>query len=256
MIRKKDFAIIGVTVIGISIWFSCFSDIGKNRSVSDKGEPKKIVQANNENNKKTKTAMDYMTIPIVQLIGMADLIVGGTVLEPNDSNFTFLIDEVLSGNYASKTIEVKQFIPSKFDGHRSIPYANGQGFILFLTKLNQDSTANLWKILGIGGEGKMPVQENNYVYLEGFYLEGLERAFYEVQGVSRHLQRFNLHDFKDAVQNYGECFSWELVEYIKNNKKRKRWVPSKACHDNSVKNYQTKSWLHNYLVMETVKRIP
>ncbi len=100
MIRKKDFAFIGVTLIGISIWFSCFSDIGRNRPVNDKGEPKKIVQANNENNKKTKTAMDYITIPIARLIGMADLIVGGTIIEPNDSNFTFHIDEVLTGNYA------------------------------------------------------------------------------------------------------------------------------------------------------------
>ncbi len=255
MIREKNSAFLGVTLISISFLFSCFSDIERNRRVSDKQESKKIAQVNNENNKKTKLVMDYILIPLPLLIGMADLVVIGKVTEIGDSTFKFHVDEFLLNKYSSDLLIVRKFIHSKFDEPRPLPYATKQSFALFLTKPEQDNPPHPWNIIGYTGEGEMPI-ENGFVYFEGSYLQELERKPYEVQGVSRNLQRFRLPDFKDAVQNYGECFSWRLVEYIKNNKKRERWQPSKKCPDATVNTYQAKSWIHEYLVQETLKIIP
>lgn len=255
MITKKYLAFLGITLIGISISFSGFSDIDRKRPVSDKEESKKIAQVNNENNKKTIFVMDYDPIPFTRLIGMADLGVIGTVTDIGDSIFQFHVDEFLLHNHASRSINVTKYIPSVLFAPRSLPYSKEQRFALFLMKPEQDSADHPWNILGYTGEGEMPI-DGEFIYFEGSNLEGLERKQYEVQGVSRNLQRFNLPDFKDAVQNYGECFSWELVEYIKNNKKRERWQPSKKCPDVTVKTYQAKSWIHEYLVQETIKKIP
>lgn len=255
MITKKDLAYIGVTLIGISILFSGFSVIGRNRPASDKEESIKIAQVNNENKNNTKLVMDYDPIPFPRLIGMADLGVIGSVTDIGDSIFQFHVDEFLLNKYSLDSLIVRKFIPSKFDGPRPLPYATKQSFALFLTKPEQDNTPHPWSIIGYTGEGEMPI-ENGFIYFEGSYLQGLEKKPYEVQGVSRILQRFKLPDFKAAVQNYGECFSWELVEYIKNNKKRERWQPSKKCPDVTVKTYQAKSWIHEYLVQETLKIMP
>lgn len=223
--------------------------------MSDKEESNKIAQVSNENNKQTVLGMDYDPIPLPRLIGMADFVVIGTVTDIEDSIFQFHGHEFLLNKYSLDSLIVRKFIPSKFDGPRPLPYATKQSFVLFLTKPIQDNTQHPWSIIGYTGEGEMPI-ENGFVYFEGSYLQGLERKPYEVQGVSRNLQRFNLDDFINAVKNYRECFSWRLVEYIKNNKKRERWQPSKKCPDVTVKSYQAKSWIHEYLVQETINRIP
>ena len=166
------------------------------------------------------------------------------------------MDESLSHQQASKSISVTKYIPSEiFFAPRALPYAREQRFSLFLMKPEKDDVDLSWRILGIAGEGEMPI-EDEFIYFGAYDLKGLEYKPREVQGITRNLQRLNLDDFKDAVKNYLACFSWKLVEFIKNNKKRSRWVPSKTCHDESLKKYQAKSWLHEYLVKKTIKQIP
>lgn len=255
MFRKTDFAFIEFTLIGIFILFTCFSAIGGEKSTSDKEQSKKITQVNNENNNGTNMLMDYALIPFTQLIGMSDLIVIGAVKDIGDSTFNFHLDEFLLNSYSSDSLIVRKFIPSKFDEPRVLPYFTMQRFVLFLTKPLHENAQFSWNIIGHAGEGEMPI-DDDFIYFEGYDLKGLEHKSREVHGVTRKIRRFNLDDFKDAVKKYNECFSWKLVEYMKNKKKRYRWVPSKTCLDVTVKNYQTKSWLHNYLVRGTVKRIP
>ena len=238
-------------MIGISILFTCFSAIGGGKPVSDKEQSQKITQLNNENNNETKIMMDYALIPFTRLIGMADLIVIGSVEEVGDSTFEFHVDEFLLNHHDSKSISVTKYIPAEMFVPRALPYVKGQQFSLFLSKTEQDSTDRPWRILGLAGEGEMPV-EGEFIYFAVYDLNGLEYKLREVQGVFRNLQRFNLNDFIDAIKNYHTCFSWKLVEYIKNKKKRTRWIPSKICHNELVKNYQEKSWLHEFLVKKTI----
>ncbi len=252
MIRKKGFAFIGVTLIGFSILFTCFSAIGEENSISDKEQSKKITQ---ENNNETKIVNDYISVPFERLIGTAKLIVTGTVEDVGDSGFKFYIDEYLLHRHVSRTIDVTKYIPAEIFACRSLPYEKGQRFTLFLTKSGQNRTDQPWNIIGHAGEGEMPI-DDDFIYFEGYDLKGLEHKPREVHGVTREIQRFNVNDFKDAVKKYHECFSWELVEYIKNNKKRERWQPSKRCPDVTVENYQARSWLHEYLFQKTINKIP
>lgn len=199
--------------------------------------------------------MDYIPIPFEQLVGMADLIVLGSVKDIGNISFKFHVDEFLLDRHDSESINVIKYIPAEIFAPRALPYAKEQRFSLFLMKPEQDSADRSWRILGIAGEGEMPI-EGKFIYFAAYDLKGLEYKQREVQGVIRNLQRFKLNDFIDAIKNYRTCFSWKLVEYIKNKKRRTRWVPSKICHNESVKNYQGKSWLHDYLVKKTIKHIP
>jgi len=199
-------------------------------------------------------AIDYIPIPLPQLIGRADLVVIGKVTGFSDSTFNFLVEEFLINKDSSNTIVVKKYIPSEFEGPRPLPYATKQSFILILKKPEKNIAGEAWKIIGHIGEGEMPI-EDGFVYFEGSNIIGLERKPFSVQRVSRNVQRFNLTDFKDAVKDYRNCFSWKLTEETKNNKKRLNWRPSKECSDNSIRKYQEKSWIHEYLVKETINKI-
>ena len=197
--------------------------------------------------------MDYEPIPLPKLIGMSELIISGFITDNIDSCNTFQIEEILAGEYKKEMIKVHQFTPSKFDEPRQVPYALGQHYLLFLQKaIENDST---WSILGFGGEGEMPIQEE-FVYFDGSFINGLESKPYQVLGKTRPVQRFDIKDFKNAVANYASCFEWQLKEEVKNNKKRERWIPINNCNDKSINDYQLKSWIHQYLVDQTIKKIP
>jgi hypothetical protein len=255
MDKKNGSRVIGVAFLGISILFAHLFAMGGEASITGKGQLKKIIHVTNEHDVDIKTNMDYPLVPITRLIGMADVIVIGSVGEVGDSHFTFQVDQVLLNHITSKSLSVTKRIPFGIIPPRVLPYERGQRFALFLVKPKMDDVDQSWKILGIAGEGEMPI-EGEYVYFGPYDLKGLEHQPHKVQGITGNYQRFNLNDFKDAVKNYSGCFSWELVEYIKNNKKRTRWIPSKVCDNEVLKNYQRKSWLHDYLVKNTVKRIP
>ena len=223
----------------------------------------KINETNNEPaetvhviaTKATRPMMDYEVIPLPKMIGISDFIVIGSVKELGDSTFIFDVQETLLGELTFEELDIKMFIPSKFDGPRMLPYAIDQRFLLFLSMPSEENTSLYYTILGYGGEGEMPI-EAEFLYFSGYHFEGLASTTAKVHGVERVLQRFSLVDFKDAVKNYGQCFVWAKVEEIKNNKKRERLVPSKKCPDAEMNTYQSKGWMHDYLFRETMSRIP
>ena len=237
-------------VFFIIVLSSCFSSLSEKQVKSEKEES---TQENSPT--ETKLPMDYIPMSLPQLIGRSDLIVMGKITEIDASVFTFKVEELFLNEHASDLIKIRKFIPSEILDGKKAMYGIGQEFILFLSTSEQNSGDQPYSIIGSTGEGEMPI-ENGFVYLEGSYLQGLERKPYEVQGVVIQVQRFELSNFKDAVQHYTECFSWELVEYIKNNKKRERWKVSVKCQDDFMKKYSDKSWMHEYLVRETIKKIP
>lgn len=240
MTLKNHFVFICATLTGIAMLFTSFATLGSEQSAGEKAQ--------------LKIRKDFAPVPFTRLIGMADLIAIGNVEGVGESTFQFHVDEFLLNHHVSSYINVEKNILPEFVAPRVLPYARGQRFALFLKK-DQNTTDHTWKILGIAGEGEMPI-EDKYVYFSVYDLEGLKHTPHEAHGVTRKLQRYNLDVFKDAVKNYPTCFSWKLVKYIKNKKERSRWVPSKICPNESILNYQSKSWLHEYLARETMKRIP
>ena len=250
--RRLQIMIAIFRAICIILFLSCLSDLYGKESEMFYETNETEIELNHYN--RTNMSMDYIPIPLPQLIGRSDLIVTGRVTEVGESTITIRVMEFLRNEYPDYTLQVKKFIPPEFDGPRPLPYANGQDFVFFLSKPKEDKSDPNWTVIGFTGEGEMPI-DNGFVYFEGSYLQGLERKSYDVQGVSRMTQRFNLSDFKDAIQNYDECFSWELVKYVINNKERERWQPSRKCSDDILKKYSAKSWIHDYLVRETLNKI-
>jgi hypothetical protein len=252
MILKKFFMAVLLLNIGMVLTGLCFLNKGKDTMLTDELRQ----QSHNRNSDKpAQTGMneDYEPIPLPRMIGMAELIIIGSVNELADSTFVFRIEEVLKGENSGELLLVKPYIPNKFDGPRTQPYALGQRYVLFL--LRYEGAPTIWHIMGYGGEGEMPV-EGEFVYFAGQYIEGLERKSYVVEGLNRPLQQYDLNIFKDAVMDYDLCFSWNLVHEIKNNKPRERWVPSNNCNENLTNEFSRRSWIHQYLVQETIKYIP
>jgi len=254
MIRKKYLVLTGIALTSAFTFFAFSSAISRAEQARDIDVSNMMIQTDT-NTSKSQIITDYALIPFTRLIGMADLIVTGSIEAVGNSAFNFHVEESLLHYHASKSIRINKYIPAEIFAPRTTPYAKMQRFVLFLMKPEQENAEQPWNILGYAGEGEMPVADE-FVYFNAYDLKGLKHEPREVHGITRNLQRYKLEDFKDAVKNYRTCFSWKRVEFIKNNKKRSRWVPAKTCPDESVNNYQAKSWLHEYLVQETIKRIP
>lgn len=248
---KKQIWYSTIILIGIYLLLSCISNRNE-KLTHDKS--KKVINAEAENSENTNKFMDYESITLPRLIGMSDIVVIGSVSTIKEDIFKFQITEFLINNNMSKLIDVEKFDPSPFFVSKLSPYAKDQQFVLFLKKPKQDDINLSWEIIGLAGEGEMPV-EKGFVYFEGSNLEGLKRETYNIQGVSGNVQRFDLTNFKEAVKKYNDCFSWNFITRIKNNKKRGRWTVSKKCSETDINKYQTKSWLHKYLVKETINKI-
>lgn len=202
-----------------------------------------------ERAKKTAGSPDYKPIPLPQLIGMSDLAVVGKVMEIRDETFLFRIDDYLTPRQDSILIEVTKYIAPAFLEDERIPYDSIQHFALFLRKLPRNNTP--WTIIGIGGEGEMPVGDGN-VYFNGTYLKGLEFGVHTVQGVEKNTQEVNLELFRDAVQNYTKCFTWKIRDQKKDDKTVEVWAPVMDCKESQIEEYRSKSWIHNYLASETL----
>lgn len=195
---------------------------------------------------------DYSLIPLPRLLGTADLAVIGVVAAADDVGFTLRVSEPLVGRHAATEIQVKKYVPPALFGRQAVPYVGGQRFALFLEQPREEDAEERWTILGYAGEGQMWI-EGGFVYLAPYDLKGLEYWPVAVEGVAWKSQRLPLDEFQDAVSSYHRCFSWERVEIVKNEKRRQRWVVSRTCGDETLETYRARSWLHGYLVRESVR---
>ena len=234
-------------------WLGCVETQGCGAGGEER-EARPHATANGEAKGATAVIGDYNLIPLSMLLGIADLAVTGTVIDEDDHTFTIRVSKFLVERMGSGDIRVKKYVPPAQIGRNALPYTRGQRFALFLEKPNQKEPDKPWTILGYAGEGEMPIQGGN-VYLGPYDLKGLDFWPLEIEGAAWESQRFGLDDFEDAVRNYPRCFSWELVEIVKNQKRRQRWKVSKTCEDETVETYRARSWLHDYLVQESVKGI-
>lgn len=181
---------------------------------------------------------DYALIPLGRMIGTAQLIVAGEVVQIGDGTVTARVDQTLAGTSPGSTVTIRQYIPSKFDGTpRPAPYAAGQSFVWFLTKYEPSGG---WKIMGAGGEGEMPV-ENGFVHFMTPVLEGIAAQSFRVHGASRTLRRIEAAPFFDAVKRYRSCFEWRAAE-------GDRPKPTQICDDAVLDQYGRVSALHRHLI--------
>jgi len=96
--------------------------------------------------------------------------------------------------------------------------------------------------MGQALEAQMPVIDK-YIYFNDRYCEGLPLEQQKVNGVELNIQRFEFSLFLNALEEYKKCYQW-----IRQGDK---YLVKQLCDDNQVTLYSKKSFIHNYLVMET-----
>lgn len=189
-----------------------------------------------------ESAGDFEPIPLPQLIGIAEYSVMGSVTSVTDTSFLFEINEGLIGNLPSNRIEVKKYVPSKFDGPRAAEYAVGQTFLLFLKYDNQNK---LYTIYGLGGEGELPI-DSHFVYFHGRTVEGIAYAQVKIHGVERRIQKYDRQKFKVALLAYRKCYTYLY------DKKIKKYIVSRSCSKEAVDTQKSIDFMHQYLIEHTV----
>jgi hypothetical protein len=193
------------------------------------------------------TMSDYALIPLDRMIGTAETLVVGEVASVSDATFRANVKEVVAGDFSSKQLEIAQYIPSRFEGKpRAVSYATGQTFLWFLVKDEKLQRPNVWRIMGAGGEGEMPI-DDGFVYFPARHIDGLKAEPYRVHGAERTTERFELPAFIDAVKNYRKCFKWEPA-------KVERPKPVAVCDQATLDQLAKTSVAHKYLVTTTLNR--
>jgi len=157
-----------------------------------------------------KLKADYMPLSLPDMIMMSELIVVGTIQFTDSAFFTLEIEQKVYGNYSEKSVRVKKFVDFSCAA-RWMPYAAGQKVLLFLDR----NDAQEWVILSDGGEGELPVDNDN-VYLSSWYgfdmpfkavyrtdAEGNTHTYYyqayELYGKTYYGVEFSLNEFGAAV---------------------------------------------------------
>ncbi len=205
---------------------------------------------------KPSSVIDYTPLPMERLIGMADLSLIGTVEAITDERLRIRIDESLQQQLPStESIVIKRVKRSIIFAPRQVPYMPGQQFMFFLLQADKSTDSQEWSILGYPIAGELPIEEG-FVYFDSYDIDGFDFQEYEVHGVIRPMQRFDLVNFMDAIRKYRNCFSWSQVERMKNKRLIKRWVPVRVCDEKMLQNYRDRSQIHAYLARETVKQVP
>ena len=187
-------------------------------------------------------------MPLDRLIGTAELIVMGEVLTVKDATFVARRNSILAGNLPSPEMEILQYVPSRFEGApRPAPYQTGQTFLWFLVKDQKQPRPDQWRIMGAGGEGEMPIQDD-FVYFPGRHVEGLATETRRVQGAQRNIQRYDAQEFLEAVKKYRACFTWKSANAA-------RPKPVATCNQAALDQLSRTSTMQKYLVGITLNRI-
>jgi len=183
---------------------------------------------------------DYEPIPLHELVVRSDLLVRGTIIEVREKTFEVDVHEVIHGEANGKRIEVQRFVDWTGNA-RWTSYREGQELLLFLFKQRGDDGA-VWRILGAGDEGEMPIEKGS-IYCHGTFLEGFERKQkLAVQGGSLDGYKFELAPFLSAVVGFDRCFS------LKGKSLQKPCILIQRCSDEAIEAYRQKSDLNRYLI--------
>ncbi len=235
----------------ISVVTLCFLFQSCGRQGNRESETDMTDQAGKEISDEADKGTAYQPIPIVQLIGMSDLVAAGHVKAVEEATFEFQINDDIGSNFDSSSIQVRKFIPPAFLKENPIPYDTTRNMILYLRKSARDDIP--WTIIGIGGEGEMPV-EDGFIYFEGSRLEGMPYVVHTLYGTQKNRQRYNYKKFLDAITEYRKCIKWVLKE--DKNKSLKQWAPTQSCDSSEIDAYKKKSSMHDFLIRETEAYLP
>jgi hypothetical protein len=155
---------------------------------------------------------------LFELVAAADVIVSGTVRDlregsdelqypyfSSEGTFALDVEQRVAGAQLPEAIRVQRYRDSTC-AFRWAPYAEGQRVLLFLAAPREASAP--YTILGVRGEGEMPVVEQE-VLLRGYLVKELERRQRSVDGATLKEASIALSDFKQAVVGFRASYALE-----------------------------------------------
>ncbi len=194
-------------------------------------------------------AIDFEPIALHRLIGSANLVVSGRVVEVEGETFRFEVERLLIGELPGRRIAVRGFTPWPKGSARPVPYAPGQSFVLFLISNPDPAAGPPWQVPGLGGEGELPLAGRR-VYLPGLSIEFLERRTESIHGAELESSSYSASCFLAAVRDYGKCFAWTAPET-----KPPGLRPERTCDDDALAKYRRRSRMHEYLTSATLDEL-
>lgn len=185
----------------------------------------------------------YSPPQFFELVGLADVIVRGEIVNVNEQSFTLRVDEILAGHEDAKEVDVLQFVDWTCS-HRWKPYAVGQEEVAFLRRLDdkemRETGAN-FALLSAGDEAEWEIVGSE-ISVQGFRVPGGR-----VDDQGEHPgQWLPLDIVLDAIRHYRSCFS---VQGGRNQEVRK------LCATRDLEQYRRRSMVHDYLVQASEEEI-
>jgi hypothetical protein len=200
--------------------------------------------------------IDYEPSTLERMIGLADLIVYGTVERVGGDTITVAVrDAIADQPFAGKKIEIAKYA-SNDERLRPPAYAPGQTFVWMLSWRAEPGIAGArpqWHVFGFDGEGELAADATNAdtgrVFLRESLLQGLPSQEREIYGRRLRVHVYDRSLFWDAVAGYRGCFRWTPA--TRQGPPR----PRQACAEKELDKYRAKSALHGALVARTARQV-
>jgi len=174
---------------------------------------------------------------LYELIGSADLVVAGTIIEVQETHFVLRFDEVLAGQAEAKVVVVRKFVDWAC-ATRSKPYAVGQKEVAFLIRPDsrRPSVGEDFILMSAGAEAEWEIFGDTVV-ATGYPIDGYDAAPAGQAG-----QELPLKAVLNAIRRYRTCFAVEgwfgaghrSIEQI--------------CDEKKLRAYRAGSPFHRHLV--------
>lgn len=192
------------------------------------------------------SGIDYEPSTLEQMIGLADLIIVGTINDVGQQTIRVTIRESVSEEpFAEVELEIVRYVD--YTHLRPHGYVPGQMFVWFLSWRSEAGILGSrprWHVSGFEGEGELPVDNDN-VYLKGGLLPWLPTEEGSVHGQWRSFQSYDRALFWDAVISYRHCVRW--VRPTEEDPPE----PEVVCTEGELHEYRDRSCMHWYLLAGT-----
>lgn len=159
----------------------------------------------------------YDPLLVSQLIDKSQIIGIGEIKSIDNSNVLVFFEDVIKGKLTNRTLKISQF-KNWTCASRWTNYKRGQKIMFFLTT----SEVGLYKILGSGDEGELPIV-NEKIFYKSLY-GGLDKKStkFKVYGADLYGYSFKVLDVKTGILEYiSNKLTFHKIAKQKNFEKQK-----------------------------------
>ena len=149
----------------------------------------------------------YDRYKLFELAPCADFVVAGEITAVHADTFDLRVDQHIVGVLAKPVITVRRFVDWTCAG-RWTDYCEGQRIVAFLHAPGKErGTRGVFAILGGGGEGEMPLVDDD-VIVRGYRMHYHPPRKHDVEDEEVWGSRVPLSEFVSAIQGQRLAFAW------------------------------------------------